>query len=102
MDYKAHITLTIWSLDGSKAVTGYKELTLPFVPFVGLRLMERHGPSQPIVSVAWSDNDQMFFCHVEDREVETGDLYNLDLKFLVETAKRNGWSEFGSPYDVRQ
>lgn len=93
MQYKVYINLTIRTLDGLKSSTGYKEITLPFVPFIGLQLSDRLGPSQPIASVTWSEKEQMFFCHIEDGESK--DTYpEIDFDFLVKNAKRSNWLGF--------
>lgn len=100
MEYKTHITLTIRSSDNTKAVYFWKKLTLPFVPFIGLRINEKlTGSSEPVSSITWSQESQEFYCHIDSREVEMDDGYNLDLEFLIEQAKDNDWEGSG---DIRE
>jgi hypothetical protein len=100
MEYKVHFSLTIHSVDGSKAVFFGKEMLLPFVPFLGLQLREELGPSEPVKSVTWSPLDQKFFCHIDSYEVEVSDGYNVDLAFLIIQAKANGWQGDGRIHTV--
>jgi len=100
MEYKVHFSLTIWSLERDKRVFGSKELSLPFVPFIGLRLQESYGASQPVVSISWNDDKKTFHCHIEDQGTEMDDGYDLNLDFLVKTAKKNGWSGFNETYEI--
>ncbi len=100
MEYSVRFSLTIRSLDGSKAAFFGKRLTLPFVPFIGLRLAEGEGVTEPVVSVVWSAVDQEFHCHIDSSEVEMDDGYDLDMTFLIDRAKANGWEGAGRIYDT--
>lgn len=100
MEYSVRFSLTIHSLDGSKAASFGKRLTLPFVPFIGLRLAESEGVTEPVVSVVWSAVDQEFRCHIDSSEVEMDDGYDLDMTFLIDQAKANGWEGAGRIYDT--
>lgn len=99
MEYDVHFSLTIYSLDGSKAATFGKRMMLPFVPFIGLRLAERESVTDPVLSVVWSAVDQEFRCHIDSSEVEMADGYDLDMAFLIDQAKANGWVGSGRVYD---
>jgi len=100
MEYKVHFSLAIRSLDGTKAAFGAKKLLLPFVPFVGLRLQEKLGASEPVSSITWSDEKQEFHCHIDVYEVEMNDGYDLDLDFLIENAKDNGWEGISKVHEI--
>ena len=100
MEYRVRFSLTIHSLDGSKAAFFGKRLTLPFVPFIGLRLAESEGITEPVVSVVWSASDQEFRCHIDSSEVEMADGYDLDMTFLIDQAKANGWEGAGRIHDT--
>lgn len=96
MEYEVHFSLTIRSLDSTKAVFFGKKLNLPFVPFIGLRLSEKLGSSEPVSAITWSHEQQEFHCHIDSQEVEMDDGYDLDLEFLIEQAKDNGWEGNGA------
>lgn len=102
MEYKVHFSLTIWSLERDRQVFGSKELSLPFVPFIGLRLEESYGSSPPVLSISWNDDKKYFHCFIEDQETEVEYEYGYDvnLEFLVEKAKEDGWSGFNKTYEI--
>jgi hypothetical protein len=100
MEYKIHFTLTIRSLDKTKATTGYKKMVLPFVPFLGMRLEEKLGLSEPIVSISWSNEEQEFYCHIDSSEIEMDDGFDLDMDFLIDQARKNKWLKIGNVHEV--
>ncbi|GIU42300.1 hypothetical protein TUM4438_08540 [Shewanella sairae] len=100
MKYKVHFTLTIHSLNDEKAVFFHKKLELPFVPFIGLRLSENLGSSEPVSSIAWCQESSEFNCHIDSREVEMDDGFDLDLEYLIEEALDNGWIGKSKIYEV--
>jgi hypothetical protein len=100
MEYSVRFSLTIHNHDGSKAAFFGKRLTLPFVPFIGLRLAESEGVTEAVESVVWSAIDQEFRCHINSSEVEMADGYDLDMAFLIDQAKANGWEGTGRVYDT--
>jgi putative lipase involved disintegration of autophagic bodies len=57
MEYRVHISLTIHSFDGTKAAFFGKEVLLPFVSFLGLRLQGALGASESVNSVTFSQSD---------------------------------------------
>ena len=93
MEYKVKFSLIIWNEKRTIFTGGAKELLLPFAPFVGLRLQEGIQ-NYPIASVSWSHDEQCFYCRIEVHEEEMDDGYDLDMKFLIETAKECGWVGF--------
>lgn len=100
MEYKTHFTLVIRNSDSTKAAFFGKKINLPFVPFIGLRLSEKFGSSEPVSSITWSHEQQEFQCHIEAREVFMNDEDYLDLKFLIEQAKDNGWEGKGKIHEI--
>lgn len=83
MSYSVQFTLAIRSFDKKRAAFLSKKLTLPFVPFVGLSLVEPSGNSQPVVSVAWSDESQSFHCHIDAIQAEMPSGCELDLDYKI-------------------
>ncbi|WP_323889236.1 hypothetical protein [Aeromonas caviae] len=93
MNYKVKLSLIVRDVDKTCFCAGAKELSLPFVPFVGLRLHE-DMQVYTLATVGWADNEQCFYCSVEMSEelLSDGDL--IDMDFIIETAKNSGWVGF--------
>lgn len=92
MQYAVHLALNITSLDGTRKTVAYKEVVLPFVPFVGLSLSGRI--SEDISSVSWSLSENKFYCVIHATETNGHGLDDdIDIDFLVRQAKRDGWLE---------
>ena len=68
--------------------------------FLGLRLQEKRGSSEPVVLITWSDKNQEFHCHIDDSETKMADGYDLNMEFLIKEAQKNGWLEIDKVYDV--
>ncbi|QSX36949.1 hypothetical protein [Shewanella sedimentimangrovi] len=100
MDYQVHFSLTIRSFDGKTAAFLSKQMSLPFVPFIGLRLAQANGASEPVVSVAWDEVSQSFQCHIDAHEAEMPAACRLGLDYLVQAAKDNGWQGAGKIYEL--
>jgi len=100
MEYRVHFSLTIHSFDGTKAAFFGKEMLLPFVPSLGLRLQGALSASEPVNSVTWSQSDQRFSCHIDSYEIDMNDGYDLDLAFLIEQAKADDWEGGSRIYEV--
>jgi hypothetical protein len=100
MSYSVQFTLAIRSFDQKRAAFLSKKLSLPFVPFVGLRLVEPSGNSEPVVSVAWSDESQSFHCHIDAIQAQMPSGCELDLDYMIESARDNGWEGAAKIYQL--
>lgn len=90
MEYTVHLALNITSLDGTRKIVAYKEIVLPFVPFVGLSLSGRI--SEDISSVSWSLSENKFYCVIPVTESTGRGLDDdIDIDFLARQAKKDGW-----------
>ncbi|QYJ75024.1 hypothetical protein [Shewanella sp. FJAT-52076] len=100
MRFQVQFTLAIRSFDRKRAAFLSKKLTLPFVPFVGLQLVEPSGNSEPVISVAWSDETRTFHCHIDAIQAQMPQGCELDLDYLIESARENGWEGAAKIYDL--
>ncbi len=83
------------SNEGAKYASLRYELSLPFVPFIGLSLGEKNWSSGTIKSVYFDNATLKFSCHVENEYAndDVDDDYTPDSYFdhLVERAVSEGW-----------
>ena len=97
MEYTVKLTLVIWNKERKKFAAGTKELVLPFVPFVGLRFIEKKGPiNYPISSVSWSPEENCFHCEIETLD----DDYHFSIDYMVKAAKKSDWKGFDQVFDA--
>lgn len=99
MEYQSNIQLTILSQDGKQCVTGHREITLPFPPYVGLEMVEQWTFQFTLESVIWSIDEQRFYCYIEEQERDVGDTF-LDMEFLINDAKSCGFVGFKKIMDL--
>lgn len=53
-----------------KSFTFYRNLQLPFAPFIGLQLQDQNWITNPLKQVRYQVDDKKFVCHVEsDMEI---------------------------------
>ena len=73
----------------------YKDIHTPFVPFIGLELVEpdKGCPGGKIISVTWNILDSRFSCCVADRYLK---LYGFSYLELVDWYIEAGWMLGGS------
>jgi hypothetical protein len=76
MNFDIKIHLVIESHDGELQLSGYYDIALPFVPFVGLEIQHRGSHMSKIESVCWDEVDSKFICQTRMREdpFEPGDF----------------------------
>ena len=104
MEYRVNLNLLFYNDDRSCHLRAEKEITLPFVPYVGLSFEEK-GIECPmcIQTVIWSIDKKYFYCRVEE-EAENifefdDDIDNLREIFnTLRDAKKNGWVGFDKIY----
>jgi len=104
MEYRVNLNLLFYNDDRSCHLRAEKEITLPFVPYVGLCIEEK-GIEHPmcIQKVIWPIDKKCFYCRVEE-EIEY--IFEFDddiddLKKIFNTlcyAKKNGWVGFDKIY----
>lgn len=99
MEYVVNFKLAIYNSDKTRACFGHKTMTLPFPPFIGLRLQEKMS-NDPITDVSWSNEHQEFTCHIKRYEEIMDDGSMLDMEFLVDLAKQDGWLGLNRTYDI--
>lgn len=107
MEYKAKFTLKITDIRCSIFTVGYKDFTLPFVPHVGMKLLETGEPNHPsaiqkypITEVCWCDNEKSFHCRIDINEVDNDAEVGVD--FLVKIAKECGWKGFSQKHTEQE
>ena len=99
MEYQSILQLTILSEDGKQCVTGHREITLPFPPYVGLEMVEQWDFQFTLKSVIWSIDEQRFYCYIEEQEGDVLDTF-INMEFLINTAKSGGFVGFEKIIDL--
>jgi hypothetical protein len=97
MEYKAILKLQIFSIDRTKVTSGTREVTFPFAPYVGLVITENWNFDYELISVTWSMDENRFYCYIDDQESDDdSSVFSnfIDMAWLVEEAKKYGWSGF--------
>ena len=97
--YQVIINLFIWS--DENRLGSYAQLTrslsLPFVPFIGLKLSEEGWYCRPIVDVVWDNETKTFHCSVEDEfpyEIPAkpgSNTEKVSYEDLVKSRQQLGW-----------
>ncbi len=103
MEYRVILKYLFYNNDRSCHLSAKKEITLPFVPYIGLSIEE--GDMYPIYfkSVNWLIDENCFYCNVEEdgeNEFEIDDDIE-ELKEIFDTlrdAEKNGWIGFDKIY----
>ena len=99
MEYRVNLILQIYNFNRSNHLSAYKEVTLPFVPYVGLFIQEKGLYPLTFKEVTWLSEENCFNCIVEE-EVQYDFGLKDDLDKLIDTldilrsAKNNGWDGF--------
>jgi hypothetical protein len=73
----------------SESVLLKRELQLPFVPFVGLSLVQGAWSSEPLAYVCWLVDDACFSCNTEPLVPDVSSEYSVSQ--LVEFHLADGW-----------
>jgi len=103
MEYKVNLKLVIFNEDRSNHLSAYKEIMLPFIPYVGLWLNNTKEMPAKITDVTWSIDEKYFFCILEDEREYEFDI-NTDIDELIDNldilrdAKKYGWEGFDNIY----
>jgi len=99
MEYRVNLILQIYNIDRSNHLSAHKEVTLPFVPYVGLYIQEKGLHPLTFKEVTWLSEENWFICIVEEEGHYNFGLKD-DLDELIDTldilrnAKKNGWDGF--------
>ena len=88
MEYRVHSTLQNLSADRKRWAYGEKDAV---VPFVGLSIQGKAWNTEPVTSVTWDCDNNIFNGHIEEIEV-LGDGFYVDFETLIQGASGNGWS----------
>jgi len=104
MEYKVILRLMIYNEDRSNHLSAYKEITLPFVPYVGLWLdQDNKEMSSKITYVRWVIDEECFYCFLEDEceyefDIKTDIEELIDDLDILRDAKKYGWEGFDKIY----
>ena len=79
----------------------YREIELPFAPFIGLRFdFGRMGAvNLPTMQIVWDDNEQSFRCRLED-ELPGDGIETFDYIGLKQYHAEHGWTIFEMPTET--
>ncbi len=89
MEYNVLLSVKIISHDKQTWTFGRRELKLPFVPTIGIVLLFEDSISQPIKSITYSLQENLFYCNTV-HEIEYEDE---DLEFWVKKYRNKGWTK---------
>jgi hypothetical protein len=96
MEYNVTIILTLFRKGREQFSSGYRELKLPFAPFIGLALLN-NSPMDfgKIERITWVESENRFSCSIDYESKGSDD----DLEFLISEAKKQGYQKFDQIYD---
>ena len=92
--HKLTIQLQVWlDKSGENVKRLFREVEVPFVPFVGLSISSNGWESGPLESIRWDIDKELFIGRVADeRPGEYGDSY-INGSELLEIMLDNGWQK---------
>ena len=95
MEYKVTLVLHLFNKGKTKFSAGYRELQLPFVPFVGLSVLNGAIDFGKIERISWIEEEQRFSCSIDYEQRHSDD----DIEFMASEAKRQGYHGFDKIHD---
>ena len=95
MKYNVTIILNLYSKDKTQFSSGYREIKLPFVPFVGLSFLNGAMDFGKIDRVTWVESENRFSCSIDYESKGSDD----DLDFLIKMANKEGYQAFDKIHD---
>lgn len=98
MEYDVTIILNLYNKNRNQFSSGYRELKLPFVPFVGLSFLNGPFDFGKVDRIAWTESENRFSCSIDYESKGVDD----DLEFLIKMAKEEGYSSLDKIYDTKQ
>ena len=109
MEYKVRLHLIVFNTDRSSHLSAFKNITLPFAPFVGLCIKEDGGAIPiKIIKSEWIIDEEYFYCTVTDED-EMNYKFDLDtdideltkVLLILGQAKKYGWEGFDKIYRAK-
>ena len=97
MEYNVTIILNLYSKDREQFSSGFREIKLPFPPFIGLALLS-NSPMDfgKIERITWVESESRFSCSIDYESKGSDD----DLEFLISEAKKQGYQKIDEIYDA--
>jgi len=96
MEYNVTIILNLYSKNRIQFSSGYREIKLPFVPFLGLSFLTGTMDFGQIERITWIESENRFNCSIDYESKGSDD----DLEFLIKMAKKEGYQAFDEIYDA--
>lgn len=96
MVYNVTIILNLYSKNRAKFSSGYRELKLPFAPFIGLSFLNGTIDFGMIERITWIEPESRFSCSIDYESKGSDD----DLEFLISEAKKEGYQAFDKIRDA--
>lgn len=92
--YKIVLARALWK-DSERKTFGkmfFRQVEIPFLPFIGLAIRGDGWDTPPITSVRWSVVDHSFFCEVEDKTpLRTPEIQTTYEDLLEHLEVEQGW-----------
>jgi hypothetical protein len=91
--FKVHVTKMIWADDGREALFDhlYRDIELPFPPYIGLVITEEAWSSGLIERVSWGIGIEQFHVEVRDAVPFENDMHDYTAEYLRDSDLKDGW-----------
>jgi hypothetical protein len=91
--YRLHVTQAIWTDEKRDDMFDhlYREIELPFPPYIGLVISHEAWSSGPIQRVRWDIGKELFLVDVEDAVPFEADMYDYTAEWLRDHDLNDGW-----------
>jgi len=95
MQYNVTIIVHIFDIKNQKYLAGYREIELPFAPYIGLSVQSGGVDFGGLNTVTWVELESRFICTIRYDTQHSED----DLEFILNEAKSVGylWVEQDNP-----
>lgn len=94
--FKVNLSKVIWGDQSCKTLVAhlYREIELPFPPYIGMEIFSGRWTSGPIERVRWDVNEERFLAEVKTAVPYKTLEYDFTAQWFLDHDTRDGWSKY--------